>query len=380
MTINEGEINYAIDQFMHPTVFTGVKPVLLIAEELVTKEKLGQVVEAVWIGVDSDDMFSYISKFAVNGKIILGKYYTKEEMEPFSSRIALPNKKNLHNVVLHKRVLEDIKALKTKRADLLAQVEKDFDNLFELNIKRNEVYFFEKDDADWKEELFSDFNIDLPYKLVSIVHNSSLVEYFLENPKTKKVQKHINLNYFHSYFLGSLAEISGLKLKSESILKSIKHLEDEAKILIKQIDWLSLENPKIQELIIKLPKYPFEEYFNYVKKENVRDLNAEDKFLHALEDIILKHMPDNNNPLGIKYIAIDKLLYLFHAVIPRKEALIALEECDIVYEPPGMVLGFEGRYQVPPKFLVPIAQVAKVYQQFQGFINACRDIANEKRA
>ena len=64
------ELIEAMGNFMRSTVYTGVKPVLLVAEELVTEQGIGQVVEAVWIGMHSSKEFSYISKFAVTGKII----------------------------------------------------------------------------------------------------------------------------------------------------------------------------------------------------------------------------------------------------------------------------------------------------------------------
>lgn len=75
----------------------------------------------------------------------------------------------------------------------------------------------------------------------------------------------------------------------------------------------------------------------------------------------------------MEFIPIDKLLYLFHMIISRDEALKALESCDIVYEPPGMLLGYNGKHQIPPKYLVPITHVAYAYKQFDDFISVCKN-------
>ena len=58
-------------------------------------------------------------------------------------------------------------------------------------------------------------------------------------------------------------------------------------------------------------------------------------------------------------------------IIPRDEALRALEMCDIVYESPTIILGFEGKHQLPPKYLVSIRHVANAYQSFPLFLDAC---------
>ena len=372
------ELSNAIKKFMYSTVYTGVKPILLIAEELVTEQGIGQVVEAVWVGVNSNKEFSYISKFAVSGKIILGQYYQKSEMEPFRGRLALVSDENLENVVLHQNSIQMIKNIQSKRAALLNAIEKDFDNLLDLYSKNKEVYLFKKKDGDWKEELFSDLNINAPYKLLGVEKKLTELHLSLENPKEAKIQMHSKVDKFYGYFVGSRADIAGLKLKSESYLKSILSLEDDAKRFMKKIQWLELDDARIKEISQNLPKHPFENYFVYVKKEDVRKLEVPDKLVESLKKIILKHMPENNTPLGMEYIPIDKLLYLFHMIISRDEALRALEACDIVYEPPVILLGLGGERKLPPKYLVPISHVASAYQKFPSFMSVCEDYMNEK--
>lgn len=372
------ELSKAMEDFMRPTVYTGVKPILLVAEELATEQGVGQVVEAVWVGINSSNEFSYISKFAVTGKIILGKYYQQDEMEPFRGRLALVNSENLKNAVLHRKSVEEIKQIKSKRAALLNEIAKDFGSLSDLYAQNKELYLFEKKDGDWKEELFSALNINTPYRLVGIEQKSTELYLNLENPKTGAIQKSLNADKFYGYFVGSLADIAGLKLKSESYLTSIISLQASAKVIIKKIEWLDVDDARIKEVSENLPQHPFEDYFNYVKKENVRNIQVSAELVDTLKRIILKHMPENNSPLGMEYIPIDKLLYLFHMIIPRDEALSALEMCDIVYEPPGMLLGYGGERKLPPKFLVPIAHVANAYQQFSSFMGVCKDYMDEK--
>ncbi len=377
--MDQSKLDKAIKDFMHPTVYTGVKPVLLVAEELLTKQGNGQVVEAVWVGIQSAQEFSYISKFAVAGKIVLGKYYNQDESEHFRGRLALANNKNVEKVVLHRSCIEEIKKLKSKISELFNEINRDFDDLLNVTLEDKEIYFFEKKDGDWKEELFSDFNINVPYKVVDIQNSTSDIHLYLENPKTRKIDKCLSFERFYGYFVGSQADIAGLKLKSESYLKRIASLENDAKILIKQIDWLDLDNAHIKAIVDKLPEHPFEEYFNYVDKDHVRNIEVPEILVDALKNIILKHMPENNTPLGMEYIPIDKLLYLFHMIIPRDEALLALERCDIVYEPPGMLLGFEGERKLPPKFLVPIRHVASAYQRFPSFVSVCNSFIDDKK-
>lgn len=372
------ELSQAIENFMRPTVYTGVRPIVLVAEELATEQGVGQVVEAVWVGVNSGKEFSYISKFAVSGKIVLGKYYQAHEMEPFRGRLALIDEENLENAVLHRNCVEKIKELKSKRGALLNAIEKDFNALLNVSEQNKELYLFEKKHGDWKEELFSDLKIKAPYKLVRVEKNSTDLHLYLKNPRTGKTEKYLNADKFYGYFVGSQADITGLELKSESYLTSIVSLQNDAKTIIKDIKWLDLDDPRIQEIVESLPKHPFEDYFRYVQKEKVRNIHVPETLVESLKKIILKHMPENDSPLGMEYIPIDKLLYLFHMIIPRDEALSALEMCDIVYEPPGMVLGHGGERKLPPKFLVPISHVAHAYQQFSSFMSVCREFSDDK--
>lgn len=376
LILDKIEIDKAIETFMHPVVYTGVKPILLVAEELVTENQVGNIVEAVWIGLNSNEEFSYISKFAVTGKVFLTKYYTQDEMQAFSGRLALPHNKNLQNVVIHKAMVQEIKELKAKRGALLHDITRGFGDIADIHLNNEELYIFEKKNGDWQKELFSDFDINIPYKVVNIVEKPSGVQLQLENSRTDKTLEYSSSDNFYGYFVGSLAEIAGLKMKSQSYLKSIESLEHDAKMTMKKIEWLELEHPAIQNISKELSKYPFEEDFNYVKKENIRKVSVAEELVDTLKDIILKYMPENNTPLGMEYIPIDKLLFLFHAIIPREEALAALESCDIVYQPPAMVLGHQGKHQLPPKFLVPISHVASAYQRFEFFMDTCKHFKN----
>ena len=371
-------ITQAIANFMYPTVYTGVKPILLVAEELATEFNVGEVVEAVWIGTNSTKEFTYISKFAVSGKIILGKYYKQEEMEPFHGRVALINKENLLNVVLHQNTLAKIEKLKLKRYKLLDEIKKDFDTLLDLHLQNKEFYLFKKKDGEWDEELFSDFDINIPYTLIDIQKEATGFAIQVRNTKNATTKKHPNINQFYGYFLGSKADLAGLKLKNESYLASLLSLQNDAKEIIKKIQWLDLNDSRIQEIIQNLPKHPFENYFHYVAKENVRDIEVSETLVETLKKIILKHMPENNTPLGMEYILIDKLLYLFHMIIPREDALLALEMCDILYEPPGIILGHDGEHKTPPKYLVPIKHIAKAYEKFPSFMSLCKSFQNEE--
>lgn len=363
------EIDIAISKLMHPSIFTGVKPIVLVAEELVTQKSVGTISEAVWIAIDSKEDFSYINKVAVLGKINLRKYYQQSEIEPFCGRVALAQKNNLTNAALHKKALEDIKELESKRSTLFGEIHWGFKDFLDLDIENQEVYLFKKKDGNWEEEFFCDFDINTPYRLRKVVEKSPKLKLLLQNSRTQKTKEYYVEDTFYGYFIGSKAHIAGLKLKSESYLKSIISLQNQARDAIKAIQWLDLDHSSIKDIAIKLPKYPFEEYFNYVKKENVRKVNVSDKVLKVLKAIILKHMPENDTPMGMEYISIDKLLHLFHVIIPRAEALLALESCDIVYEPPAILLGYEGKRQSSPKYLVPISHVANAYKQFEAFID-----------
>ncbi|QSZ41918.1 hypothetical protein GJV85_07300 [Sulfurimonas aquatica] len=389
----------AIEEFMHPTVYTGVKPIFIVAEALPTELSVGQVVEAVWISVNSNKEFSYISKFAVSGKITLGKYYKQDEMEPFHGRVALINNENLENVALHRNSIKQIEELENKRFKLLGEINKEFDNLLNLHLQNEELYLFEKKDAKWldldlqdkelnlfesknvkwDEELFSDLDINTPYRVISVQKISTELHLSLENLKTGKIKEYSNPDKFYGYFIGSQADIAGLKLKSQSYLASIVSLQNDARALMKKIQWLDLDDLQVKEITQNLPKYPFEDYFLYVKKENVRKLDVSDELVKTLKEIILKHMPENDTPLGMVYIPIDKLIYLFHMIISRDEALSALEMCDIVYEPPGVLLGYSGERKTPPKYLVPIAHVAYAYKSLPSFMSVCRSFKDENK-
>lgn len=376
--MEEFNVSKAIEHFMHPTVYTGVKPIFIVAEELATQLKVGQITEAVWVGISSSEEFSYISKFAVSGKIILGKYYQQNEMEPFHGRLALVNEANLESVVQHRNILTQINELKSKRSQLHDTIKKDFDDLLNLHLQGKELYLFEKKNGKWEEELFSDLNINIPYKVESIEKESNELHVSLKNSKTKETKKYLNTNKFYGYFVGSQADLAGLKLKSESYLASILSLQDDAKMIMKKIEWLDLDDSRVLEITKNLPQHPFENYFHYIKKEDVRSIKVPENLVETLKKIILKHMPENNTPLGMEYILIDKLLYLFHMIIPRDEALLALEMCDIVYEPPGVLLGYGGDRKLPPKYLVPIAHVAKAYGQFPSFISVCENFQDDE--
>ncbi|HFU73923.1 MAG TPA: hypothetical protein ENK65_00050 [Helicobacteraceae bacterium] len=93
--------------------------------------------------------------------------------------------------------------------------------------------------------------------------------------------------------------------------------------------------------------------------------------------MIEKHMPALKTPMGIADIPLDNLLYLFHDIIPRVEALEVLKLCDIIYEAPAIILGVQGKHKLAPKFLVSLAQVADIYQQFPSFCEACQRYLDE---
>ncbi|MDF1879195.1 hypothetical protein JHD46_06010 [Sulfurimonas sp. SAG-AH-194-C20] len=196
--------------------------------------------------------------------------------------------------------------------------------------------------------------------------------------KTATEVKNRNGDKFYGYLIGSLADISGLKLRDESYSTGIVSLKNDAKTIIKKIQWLDINDSSVEEVLVNLPKHPFEDYFYYVKKEDVRHIDVDKDLVDTLNKIILTYIPENNNPLGMEYIPIDKLLFIFHMIIPREEALRALQSCDIVYEPPAMVLGFSGEHQMPPKYLVSISHVADAYKQFPDFMSVCENFKDEK--
>jgi len=362
-----------IETFMHPTVFTGVKPLFIVAEELATKEHIGDVIDAVWIHWDDKNKneFSYITKFAVEGKILDRNYHTLEEMVPFKGRLALPNKDNFEKVVLHRALKKEIEDITVQRNNLAGSIEKDFNNLKKLLDEEKEVSIFKKGYGDWLDP-FYEIDIDRPYTIVSPEERVLKEgEYMLKHSKTGRSKKYLIEKDFHAYIVGGKAEMSGLQLKDESYKGRIETLKEEARKVITSIEWLSLNDPRVTSITEKLPRYPFDSYFNYVKKGSERKVFPPENLIQAIELIIEEHMATLKGPLGIEYIPIDNLLYLFHEVIPRADALLALEACDIIYEPSGILLGYDGKRTMPPKFLVSVRQVADVYKRFPSFIEAC---------
>ena len=370
--MDKNEINKAIEKFMHPTVFTGVKPIFLVAEELATKDNIGDIIDAVWIdwNNESDGVFNYITKFAVKGKIT-NRYNSSEELEAFCDRLALPTRDNLEKMILHRMIKQEIEDVKAKQYSLVSSVQNDFDNLIEIVKKEKEVSFFKKWNREWTDT-FSDINIDVPYKIIYTKDNSlSKWQYNLQHPKTGLIEKYSVEKEFYAYIVGGKADIVGLKLKDESYKKRIEALKDKARSVLKSIEWLYLKNSTVKSIKVELPKYPFDNYFKYVQKGDERKLQAPKNLVKALEIIIAKHMPDKIGPMGVEYIPIDNLLYLFHEVIPRIDALLALEACDVIHEPAGLLLGYDGKRELPPKFLVSLPHVAYAYKKFPSFIEAC---------
>lgn len=371
--MNENEISKVIELFMHPTVFTGVKPLFLVAEEVAIQEHMGDIIDAVWVYWENEEKgdFSYITKFAVNGKILDRGYYSSEEMEPFKGRLALPEQDNLEKMVLHREIKEEIKELIVKRNALGDFVEKDFSTLKELVSKDQEVSLFKKGYGEWTEP-FYEINIDAPYSIVE-VEDSLLAEgeYNLKHPKTGVIEKHVIENVFYAYIIGAKADIAGLQLKDDSYKKNIETLKDEAKKVFSSIQWLSLNDPRVRSIKQNLPRHPFDEYFKYVKKGDERKLDVPKDLIKAVELMVAEYMPKLDGPMGVEYIPLDNLLFLFHEIIPRADALLALEVCDIVYEPSAVLLGVEGRRELPPKFLVSVPHIVFAYKQFPGFIEAC---------
>ena len=370
--MNSTELASAIEDFMHPVLYTGVEPLFIIAEELATEHSNGQIVEAVWIHIHNNDTFDYISKFAVKGKISLSKYYTEELRAPYRGRIALCNEKNLTHTLEHRSLTLEIKEFKSKRAGLMQLIRRDFDSLVELFSPEREVYLFKKKQGDWKEEFFSDFDIDAPYKLEALHQKDDATFMKLLGPRGESCQYPLEDDGFYGYFLGSKAEVAGLKLKSESYAQSIGSLQNDAKEEMLCIEWLELYDERVLQRVRDLPKHPFDDYFVYTPKEQLRKPDIDERLQQKFKAIVLEHMPHYKNPLGFEFIVIDELLYLFHQIIPREKALRALEECQVVYEREGILLGHGAERKIPPKYLVPIDQVVAAYMKFESF----RDILN----
>lgn len=373
--MDENALKDAIEDFMRPVIYTGVKPLFLIAEELATQQSLGQIVESVWIDVESDEALSYISKFAVRGKILLSKYHTVQQRAPFRGRVAFANAKNLRHTILHRDLLSQIKEIKSKRAGLMQLIKRDFDALKEDFLSSEEIYFFRKKEGDWKEEFFSDFDIDAPYKLEGLYEKEDGVYAELLNAKMQKSRELLSSSKFYGYFIGANAELAGIKLKSESYAQSIISLEHDAREEMLGIDWLELSDSDLKKSLTNLPKHPFDEYFHYTKKEQLRKVEVAEDILEGFKGVVLKHMPHYKNPLGFEFMAIDELLYLFHQIIPREKALRALEKCQVVYEREGILLGHGAERKIPPKYLVSLAQVADAYREFESFISVCKSFS-----
>lgn len=369
--MDKQEVENAITEFMRPTVYTGVEPVLLVAEELATAHRVGEITDAVWVHWEDEDevVFSYITKFAVEGEITRRSYYDAEEAKPFRNRLALPDKHNLEMTISHRAIQQEIKELKGKRGALADVIHSGLDGFIEAVSEGKEVFVFKTRHGDLNDP-FSDIDIDNPYQVIEKADNASNA-YHLKHPKSGKIEEHTVDEEFYGYMAGSKADIAGLLLKSESFKRKIEALEADAKEVMKSIEWLDFSDPRIQAIRKKLPRHPFDDYFKYVDKGGERKLQPPKELVEALKIIIAKHMPEYIGPMGVEYIPIDNLLYLFHAIIPRAEALRALEACDIIHEPAGLLLGFEGKRKLPPKFLVSVTHVASAYKKFPAFIEVC---------
>jgi len=376
--MNTNATDTIIYEFMRPTVYTGVKPLFLVAEELATKEHMGDIVDAVWLFWKNENgsEFSYITKFAVQGQILDRGFYSKEELEPFKGRLALPNKDNFLKMIKHSDIKQEIEDVKALRNALGRCIKKDFDNLSQVVKKSDEIFLFKKGYGDWFDP-FYDINIDVPYQIVETI-DSTLAEgeYKLKHPKTGVIKSYLIENEFYAYIVGGKADIAGLQLKDESYKKKIEELKDKARKVFGSIEWLSLKDPRIKSIKEKLPRHPFEDYFKYVEKGKEAKLDPPENLVKALEGMIENYMPKLKGPMGVEYIPIDNLLYLFHEIIPRAEALLALRACDIIHEASALVLGFEGKRETPPKFLVSVKHVAFVYKKFPSFIEACERYIN----
>ena len=371
--MDKKDIDKEIDAFMHSTVFTGRKPLFLVAEELAIEERIGDSIDAVWVDWEDESKaeFTYITKFAVRGNIIDRHYYPSEKMAPFKGRLALPHIANLEKMVLHRAIKKEIDEVKAQRYALAKAIKKDLKGLTDVIQKGGEAFLFKKGYGEWTDP-FYEINIDAPYEIVETDNNTlEEGEYVLKHPRTGVIKKYHIENEFYAYIVGGRADIAGLQLKDESYSKKMQALKDEAKEVFVSIQWLNLDDDRIKAIKESLPKHPFENYFNYVKKGNEAKPYVSEDLLKALEIIVLKYMPKLNTPMGVEYIPIDNLLHLFHEIIPRADALLALEGCDIIHESSAVLLGVEGRRELPPKFLVSMRQVISVYKKFPSFIKAC---------
>ena len=377
--MSQNSVDVWMDAFMNPTVFTGVRPLFIVAEEIETHEHTGSVVDAVWVGCEdtSKTEFRYITKFAVQGEILDGRYYEDEELAPFKGRLALPERENFEKLRHFHEIHEEIKVVKAQRHALSEVIEKDFTLLAGHVAAGREVCCFKLADGDWSDPFYR-IDIERPY----VVATGNLEERESERFRFKHPSGAVRLlapkQEFYAFIVGSKADIIGLQLKNARYKQKLAHLKEQAREVMAGVNWLSLSDPKIEAVMQSLPSHPFENYFNYVEKGKEQKLNPPEDLVNALVLMIEKHMPKLKTPMGINYIPIDNLLYLFHDIIPRSEALEALKACDIIYEPPAIILGLEGNRKGPPKFLVALRHVAEVYQQFPAFVEACERYLQEK--
>ncbi|MDF1880886.1 hypothetical protein JHD50_06120 [Sulfurimonas sp. MAG313] len=379
--MDKNVIDKEIERFMRPTVYTGVKPLFLLVEELPTKEYPGDIIDVVWLHCNDENEgeFTYITKFAVEGKIIDRHYFSPEEMALFRGRLALPTQDNLEKMILHRDLKKEIEEVKSKRNILGKFTQKDLENLVKVMQKEDEVFLFKKAYGEWTDP-FYDIDIDAPFEIVEIQeHTAEALQYHLKHPKTGHIEKY-SIDKFYAYIIGAKADITGLQLKDESYKIKIETLREEAQTVLLSIEWLELSDKRVKFIKDTLPRHPFDEYFKYVVKGNERKFDVPEKLLKGLELVIEKHMPDLISPIGIHYIPIDNLLYLFHEIIPRQEALLALEVCDVINEPSALLLGLEGQHTLPPKFLVSSTHIAYAYKKFPRFIETCEQYILDDKA
>lgn len=379
--MSQDRVDRWMDTFMNPTVFTGVKPLLIVAEEIETHEHTGSVVDAVWVHWDNANKseFSYITKFGVQGKILDGRYYTKEELAPFKGRLALPERENFEKLLRFKEIHDEINAIKASRHALSEVIQKDFEQLDAVVKAGKEVFCFKSADGDWKDPFYR-IEIEIPYEVMEQERQDENGDIYCLKHPSGSVKTYFVKQSFYAFIIGSKADITGLQLKDARYKQQLIQLKTQAREVMASVTWLSLSDPKLQTLMHNLEAHPFEHYFKYVQKGKERKFNPPQHLVNALELMVEKHMPKLKTPIGIEYIPLDNLLYLFHDIIPRLEALEVLKSCDIIYEAPGIILGLEGKRKTPPKFLVSLLQVAEVYQQFPVFAVACERYLSEYKS
>jgi len=366
-------IDSAVTELMRPTVFTGVAPCALIAEELPGAGTTGDICDAVWVRWETGERAAlhYITRFAVEGSITRRGLDTPDAHAVFKNRIALPDRHNLECTVRHRDLKERIRTLKATRSLLGDRIVKGMDGLTDAAADGTEILLLKKRHGHYSDP-FCDMDVKAPYPLAGPLETAEGARYApLRHPDSGSIDLFEIDESFYGYFPGSRAELAGLQLKSESHLQAIRALEAEAAETMEQIAWLRFDDPRMAALNQRLPKDPYAGYFRYVKKGEERKVAAPASLVEALRRMIEAHMPNLAEPAGTRYIPIDNLLYLLQAVIPRADALRALACCDTIFEPGGMILGYEGRRQIPPRFLVALSHVAAAYQSFPAFVEAC---------